>query len=71
MFLVGGSIIGHGLPFLHHLSEHLVANVQSLPAIGGVLKVIAPMLVDAIVGLLVGAICVALFELTHTLLQKK
>ena len=61
MFLVGGSIIGHGIPAIHHLSEGLVASVQNLPAIGGVLKVVGPMLVDAIVGLIVGAICVAGF----------
>ena len=61
MFLVGGSIIGHGIPSIHHLSEGLVASVQNLPAIGGVLKVVGPMLVDAIVGLIVGAICVAGF----------
>ena len=71
MFLVGGSIIGHGLPFLHHLSESLVANVESLPAIGGFLKVVGPMLVDVVVGLVVGAICVALFEITNKLLRKK
>ena len=71
MFLVGGSIIGHGLPFLHHLSESLVANVESLPAIGGFLKVVGPMLVDVVVGLVVGAICVTLFEITNQLLRKK
>ena len=71
MFLVGGSIIGHGLPFLHHLSESLVANVESLPAIGGFLKVVGPMLVDVVVGLVVGPICVALFEITNKLLRKK
>ena len=71
MFLVGGSIIGHGIPAFHHLSEGLVANVQNLPAIGGVLKVVAPMLVDAIVGLFVGAICVAGFMLVQKVMPKK
>ncbi len=71
MFLVGGSIIGHGLPFVHHLSEGIVANVQSLAAVGGALKVVAPMLIDAIVGLLVGAICVAIFELVKKFSIKK
>ena len=58
MFLVGGSIIGHGIPAIHHINEALLTSVQSLPAIGGVLKVIAPMLIDALVGLMVGAVCV-------------
>ena len=71
MFLVGGSIIGHGIPIIHHLSEAVVANVQNLPAIGNVLIVIGPMLVDAAVGLIVGAICVAGFMLVQKMLPKK
>jgi uncharacterized protein len=71
MFLVGGSIIGHGIPVIHHMSETLVASVQNLPAIGGILKVISPMLVDAIVGLIIGALCVAGFMLVQKMLPKK
>ena len=71
MFLVGGSIIGHGIPAIHHMSEALVASVQNLPAIGGVLKVVGPMLVDAVVGLIVGAICVAGFILVQKVMPKK
>jgi uncharacterized protein len=71
MFLVGGSIIGHGIPTIHHISENLVASVQNLPAIGGALKVIGPMLVDAVVGLIVGAICVAGFMLVQKVMSKK
>lgn len=68
MFMVGGSIIGHGLPFVHHLSEGIVANLQ---AVSGVLAAIAPLLLDAIVGLVVGAICVVIFTLAKPLLSKK
>ena len=68
MFMVGGSIIGHGLPFVHHLSEGIVANLQAL---SGVLAAIAPLLLDAIVGLVVGAICVVIFTLAKPLLSKK
>jgi uncharacterized protein len=71
MFLVGGSIIGHGIPVIHHMSDALVASVQNLPAIGGILKVIGPMLVDAIVGLIIGALCVAGFMLVQKMLPKK
>ena len=70
MFLVGGTIIGHGIPAIHHLSEALVASVQNLPAIGGILKVIGSMLVDAIVGLIVGAVCVAGFMMVQKMLRK-
>ncbi len=71
MFLVGGSIIGHGIPAIHHMSEALIASVQNLPAIGGVLKVVGPMLVDGLVGLIVGAICVAGFMLVQKVMPKK
>lgn len=67
MFLVGGSIIGHGLPFLHHFSQDLTAKVQHLPA-GGLL---GGMVLDAIVGLIVGAICVAVFMLVQKVMPKK
>lgn len=67
MFLVGGSIIGHGLPFIHHLSENLVAKIQHLPGA----SVLGSMLVDGLVGLIVGAICVAVYELAKKLLPKK
>jgi len=60
MFLVGGSIIGHGIPALHHLIAPL-ANISFL----------LPILVDGVLGIVVGAICVAVFELSQKLLPKK
>lgn len=60
MFLVGGSIIGHGIPPLHHLAEPLKE-----------ISFIFPMLLDAVVGLLVGAICVVVFTLVSKFLPKK
>jgi predicted DNA repair protein MutK len=71
MFLVGGSIIGHGIPAIHHFSEHLAGLIRETPTIGGVGAVISPILIDAIVGLIVGAVCVAVFELVRKLLPKK
>jgi uncharacterized protein len=48
MFLVGGGIIVHGLPVLHHASDALNARVGTL---GG----LTPLLFDAVVGLAAGA----------------
>jgi len=62
MFLVGGSIIGHGIPPLHHLSEYLVESAQHLPTIGATLSMVTPILVDAVIGLLAGAISVGIFQ---------
>lgn len=71
MFMVGGSIIGHGIPALHHFNEHIAEVLRYLPVVGGALSIIAPILVDAIVGLIVGAICVAVFELGKKFLPEK
>lgn len=71
MFMVGGSIIGHGVPALHHFSENIAAYLQNLPTVGSTLAFISPILVDAIIGLIVGAICVAVFELVKKILPKK
>lgn len=67
MFLVGGSIIGHGLPFIHHFSENLIGKIQHLPGA----SVLGGMLIDAFVGLVVGAICVAVFMLVQKMMPKK
>ena len=71
MFVVGGSIIGHGIPALHHISEHYAESLRALPLIGSFSAVVLPMLIDAIVGLTVGAVCVALFEIVNKVLPKK
>ena len=68
MFMVGGSIIGHGMPFVHHMSESMVETLQP---ISGMLAAVSPHLLDAVVGLIVGAICVGLFEIATKLIRKQ
>jgi predicted DNA repair protein MutK len=50
MFLVGGSILSHGIPPLHHAVEALAAGAGS---VGGTL---VPLLADALVGIVAGAL---------------
>ncbi len=71
MFVVGGSIIGHGIPALHHFSERYAESMRVLPLIGSFSAIVLPLLIDAIVGLMVGAICVALIEVANKILPKK
>ena len=68
MFMVGGSIIGHGMPFVHHISESMVEILQP---VSGILATIAPHLLDAVVGIVVGALCVGIFEVVTKVLPKK
>lgn len=49
MFLVGGGILTHGIPPLHHLKE-------SLPALAGGWAPVAEVLFDGVVGLVLGAV---------------
>ncbi|KZZ77622.1 hypothetical protein A3765_01195 [Oleiphilus sp. HI0130] len=49
MFLVGGGIIAHGLPFVHHLSEHIISFI-GYPTLSG-------LVLNLFVGLLSGAAC--------------
>ncbi|MFO7581591.1 DUF808 domain-containing protein [Guyparkeria sp.] len=50
MFLVGGGILVHGLPFLHHLVDAIVHGL------GGVNEWLVSMLINGVVGLIAGAI---------------
>jgi hypothetical protein len=48
MFLVGGGILVHGVPFLHHLLE------PALAGLGTALNLILPALFNAVVGVVAG-----------------
>ncbi len=56
MFLVGGGILVHGIDFLHH-------EVEDLAHLTGVFEDITTMLLNALVGLIVGVIVVAIVAL--------
>jgi uncharacterized protein len=59
MFLVGGGIIVHGLPFLHHLVEGVVKFTESaVGSLGGFTASAMPVLADGIAGVVVGALLV-------------
>lgn len=61
MFLVGGGILVHGIGPLHHAIEGLV------PGTGGVLAVVLQTLLDGLVGIVAGAIVLALVSLVQRL----
>ncbi|EXJ13394.1 DUF808 domain-containing protein [Imhoffiella purpurea] len=56
MFLVGGGIILHGLPFTHHFTDHLSEILHGMSAIGPVLSVTSSLAINALAGLLAGAV---------------
>jgi predicted DNA repair protein MutK len=57
MFLVGGGILSHGLPFVHHAVQAVSqAFVEGAGAIGAVLGPLVPLSLDVLVGLVAGAL---------------
>ncbi|POD73485.1 hypothetical protein BKM17_20055 [Pseudomonas syringae group genomosp. 3] len=60
MFMVGGGILVHGLPFAHHWVEGVTEAASA--AVGG-LSMIVPTLIDAIAGIIAGAVLVLIVTL--------
>jgi len=69
MFMVGGGILSHGIPPVHHAIEHMAEAAAAVGGIGPVLAVIVPSLLDAIVGVVAGAIVLAAVTLGSRLLS--
>ena len=59
MFLVGGGILVHGIPPLHHWIEGLAAGVAGLPGLGGALHLLLPLLLNAATGVVAGGLALA------------
>jgi len=61
MFLVGGGILTHGVPALHHAIEDLAHKL------GGVLAALLPTLLDALTGVVAGALTLVVVTLGRKL----
>jgi predicted DNA repair protein MutK len=59
MFMVGGGILLHGIPVAHHYIDQLAQTVNAVPAIGGLLEIITPLLMNVFAGIVSGAIALA------------
>lgn len=70
MFLVGGSIVLHGL-HAEELIQAVVHVVSELALIGTFLELTTPILLDGIVGIIVGAIVLALVTLFNRVRTRK
>lgn len=59
MFLVGGGILAHGLPGAEGLLHELTHGAGSVPAVGLILEPLTPLVFNALVGILAGAVVLA------------
>ncbi|CAG0996242.1 Inner membrane protein YedI [Burkholderiales bacterium] len=71
MFLVGGGILAHGVPALGHAIEALAAKAAAVPGIGAMLGATAPLLLDAIVGIVAGAAVVGVVGAARRVLASR
>jgi len=67
MFLVGGGILAHGLPFAHDLLHHVVEAAASAPGVGATLALVLPLLFDLILGVVAGSVILAVVMLVQRL----
>lgn len=56
MFLVGGGILTHGIHWVRELILQLANSASAIPGIGGILHIALPTLLDALTGILAGAV---------------
>ena len=59
MFLVGGGILTHGLPALQHAIAKLAQGAAAWPGIGRLAEALTPLIADALVGVVAGAVVLA------------
>ena len=71
MFLVGGGILTHGIGPLHHGIEALGAAAAGVPVAGVLLGALAPLLLDAIAGVVAGGLVLAGVLLVRRLMGRK
>ncbi len=71
MFMVGGSILVHGIPWLHHTIEHAAATAAQAPGIGKFLGGLTSTLLDALVGVIAGLIVLGVVMGVQRLRGKK
>jgi len=59
MFLVGGGILTHGIAPLHHAIAHAAQQAAAATGLGGFVEVVVSMSLDAVAGIVAGAVVVA------------
>ncbi|WP_296455582.1 DUF808 domain-containing protein [Rubinisphaera sp.] len=60
MFLVGGGILVHGVPPLHHLVEGIVHSIAEIEPAGHILAGTSEMLFNAVIGIVAGTMVLVL-----------
>ncbi|MGH1485584.1 MAG: DUF808 domain-containing protein [Cellvibrionaceae bacterium] len=70
MFMVGGGIISHNIHTFHSFSQYLTELASNLPAIGGLLAAITPILFDMVFGILLGGLVLIVVSIYQKIFSK-
>jgi len=70
MFMVGGGILTHGLPFAHHAIEQAATMAGEIAVIGPVLHAVTPAVLNAVFGVAAGAVVLAVVLPAQRLLKR-
>ncbi|WP_448761969.1 DUF808 domain-containing protein [Acinetobacter tandoii] len=54
MFLVGGGIINHAVPLIHHFTEDTVDHLELIPNFGSIVGALTPTLINLMIGIAAG-----------------
>ena len=71
MFLVGGGILVHGIPPLHHAFERIADGLADLPAVGHMLRLLLIAAFDATTGIVVGALVLGIVTVVRRALRAR
>ena len=71
MFLVGGGILLHGIPPLHHTFERLADGLAEVPAVGDTLRLLALIAFDATAGIIAGALVLGIVTSVRRVLRPR
>ncbi len=71
MFMVGGSILTHGIPPVHHAIEAWTASVAAISGVGPLLAAVLPTLLNALFGIVAGGLVLLLVSLAKTMLGRR
>ncbi len=70
MFMVGGGILMHGIPIAHHFIEHLAQSAKVVPSIGAMLEVLTSSLLNALAGIVSGALALACVTIAERIYKR-
>ncbi|MCG2607096.1 DUF808 domain-containing protein [Acinetobacter sp. SM34] len=70
MFLVGGGIITHTIPWFHHFTEDSVDYVQHMPTVGNIIGAVTPTLINLAIGFVAGLLVLIVIAMIQKMKPK-